>query len=283
MRISFLVILAMIAFASNSLLCRAALRHTSIDPASFTSIRIVSGALILALVLKLRRRPQWRSGHWPSAIALFVYAVAFSFAYVDLSAGTGALLLFMAVQLTMIVTGLWQGERLRFTQWLGLTIALGGLVLLLSPGLTAPSAKGTLLMLSAGAAWGIYSLRGRRNADPIATTAGNFLRAVPLTLLCSLTFLGTTTLDRMGLVYGIISGAITSGLGYVIWYTALPRLKSSVAATVQLSVPLIAALGGIIFLGEFFTTRFAISSVAILGGIALVVLEQRIKLNTPDT
>jgi len=275
MQVSFLVILAMIAFASNSLLCRMALRHTAIDPATFTSIRILSGALVLVLVLKVRRRSPWQRGHWLSAIALFVYAAAFSFAYLDLPAGTGALLLFMAVQLTMIGAGLCQGEKLHTGQWLGLTIAIGGLILLLSPGLAAPSLRGTLLMLSAGAAWGIYSLRGRQNADPIATTAGNFLRAVPLTILCSLVFLGHARFDRMGLIYGVISGAITSGLGYVIWYKALPKLKSSVAATVQLSVPVIAALGGIIFLSEIFTTRFALSSAAILGGIALAVLEKK--------
>lgn len=275
MRVSFLVILAMIAFASNSLLCRMALRQTAIDPATFTSIRILSGALVLVLVLKMRRRSPWQCGHWLSASALFVYAAAFSFAYLDLPAGTGALLLFMAVQLTMIGTGLCQGEKLRTGQWLGLTIAVGGLILLLSPGLAAPSLKGTLLMLSAGAAWGIYSLRGRQNADPIATTAGNFLLAVPLTILCSLILVRNTQFDPKGLIYGIISGAITSGLGYVIWYKALPKLKSSVAATVQLSVPVVAALGGIIFLSEIFTTRFALSSAAILGGIALVVLEKK--------
>jgi len=275
MQVPFLVILAMIAFASNSLLCRLALRHTAIDPATFTSIRILSGALILGLVLKIRHRSPWQCGHWLSAIALFTYAAAFSFAYLDLSAGTGALLLFMAVQMTMIVTGFCHGERLRSEQWLGLTIAISGLVLLLSPGLAAPSVRGTLLMLSAGAAWGIYSLRGRHNADSIATTAGNFLRAVPLTILCSLILFRKTQFDPKGLIYGIISGAITSGLGYVIWYTALPKLKSSLAATVQLSVPVIAALGGIIFLGENFSARFAISSAAILGGIGLVVTARR--------
>jgi drug/metabolite transporter (DMT)-like permease len=275
MKVSFLVILAMIAFASNSLLCRMALRQTAMDPATFTSIRILSGALVLVLVLKMRPRSPWQCGHWLSAIALFVYAAAFSFAYLDLPAGTGALLLFMAVQLTMIGTALCQGEKLHTGQWLGLTIAIGGLILLLSPGLAAPSLRGTLLMLSAGAAWGIYSLRGRQNADPIATTAGNFLRAVPLTILCSLILLRNTQFDPKGLIYGIISGAITSGLGYVIWYKALPKLKSSVAATVQLSVPVIAALGGIIFLSEIFTTRFALSSAAILGGIAFVVLEKK--------
>lgn len=275
MQVSFLVILAMIAFASNSLLCRMALRHTAIDPATFTSIRILSGALVLLLVLKMRRRSPWQYGHWLSATALFVYAAAFSFAYLDLSAGTGALLLFMAVQLTMIAAGLSLGDKLRSGQWLGLTIAIGGLIFLLAPGLAAPSIRGALLMLSAGAAWGIYSLRGRQNVDPIATTAGNFLRAVPLTIFCSLIFGGTRSLDPMGLIYGVISGAITSGLGYVIWYAALPKLKSSVAATVQLSVPVIAALGGIIFLSEILTTRFVLSSVAILGGIALVVLEKK--------
>jgi drug/metabolite transporter (DMT)-like permease len=273
MRLVFCVLLAMIAFASKSLLCRAALRHTSIDPATFTSVRIISGALILALLLMARGRSPWRAGNWPSALAIFVYAAAFSFAYVDLSAGTGALLLFIAVQVTMIAAGLSQGEHLHPKQRLGLSVALGGLILLLSPGLTAPSPRGTILMLSAGIAWGVYSLRGRRNADPIATTSGNFVRAVPLAAVCSLIFFGRTQLDRTGLVYGAFSGAITSGLGYVIWYTALPSLKASTAATIQLSVPVLAALGGIVILHENFTLRFALASAAILGGIALVVVQ----------
>jgi drug/metabolite transporter (DMT)-like permease len=242
---------------------------------------VLSGALILIVVLKARPRPPRPQGNWPSAIALFIYAAAFSFAYLDLSAGTGALLLFVAVQVTMIITGLAQGECLRAGQWFGLTVALTGLVLLLSPGLTAPSAKGTLLMLSAGAAWGVYSLRGRRNADPITTTAGNFLRAVPLAMVCSLALFHNAHFSPTGLLYGVISGAITSGGGYVIWYSVLPNLKSSTAATVQLSVPVLAAAGGMIFLHESFTTRFAISSVAILGGIALVVLERRDRVRPP--
>ena len=282
MRVFFLVAFTLVAFASNSLLCRLALRQTSIDPATFTTVRILSGAFILVLAGRLKGQSPWQSGGWISAFALFVYAATFSFAYLDLPAGTGALLLFVAVQVTMIVTALVQGERLRLLQWLGLITALAGLVYLILPGLAAPSPQGTVLMLSAGTAWGIYSLRGRRNTDAIATTAGNFLRALPLALISSLFFFQRTRLDPLGLSYGAISGAITSGLGYVIWYTALPHLRSSAAATVQLSVPVLAAIGGMIFLDELFTARFALSALAILGGIAFVVVQPRVKSNAPE-
>ena len=269
--------LAMMAFAGNSLLCRLALKQTQMDAASFTAIRLVSGALVLWLVACKFRGNRTGAGNWPSALALFVYAAAFSFAYVSLPTATGALLLFGAVQATMIGYGLWTGERLRPIQLVGLALALSGLLGLLLPGLSAPPLAGSVLMLGAGVAWGIYSLRGKGAGDPTRVTAGNFLRAAPVAVALSLLMLGLQggTPDAAGIGYALASGALTSGIGYAIWYTALPALKATTAATVQLSVPVLAALGGIAFLGEAVTLRLGLASAAILGGIALVVLQKR--------
>ncbi len=274
-RVFTLTLLAMIAFASNSLLCRAALKETSIDAASFTFVRIFSGAAALWLILTTRRTTSQSSGNWISALALFAYAAAFSFAYNTLSAGTGALLLFGAVQATMILWGFGKGERLDPIQIAGLVVAVAGLVLLVLPGLSAPPLIGSILMLSAGVAWGVYSLRGKTAGDPIAATSGNFLRAVPFAALVSVIMLPKMHLDSLGVIYAVISGAITSGLGYVIWYAALAGLKAASAATVQLSVPVLAATGGILLLGEPITLRYVIASIAVLGGIFLVVTEKR--------
>lgn len=265
----------MIAFAGNSLLCRIALKHTSIDAASFTTIRLASGAVMLWLIVRTRRGTYTGGGNWLSSFALFAYAAGFSFAYVSLPAATGALILFGAVQTTMIGYGIWAGERLLKLQFVGLVLALGGLAGLLLPGLSAPPLYGSLLMLSAGVAWGIYSLRGKGAGDPIRVTAGNFLLAVPFAALLSISILSDVSLDTSGFWYAVSSGAMASGIGYAIWYTVLPALKATNAATVQLSVPVIAALGGIVFLGEPITLRLAVASVAILGGIALVILEKQ--------
>ena len=296
-RVFALTALAMIAFASNSLLCRAALRDTGIDAASFTLVRILSGAIALWLILRSRRLKVDRtasplvesssgssrvtrhssqaSGNWPSAFALFAYAAAFSFAYVDLSAGTGALLLFGAVQATMIVWGFRQGERFDGLQIIGFVVAIVGLIVLVFPGLSAPPLIGSVLMLSAGLAWGVYSVRGKSTKDAIAATTGNFLRAVPFAALVSIIAIRQMHLDSTGVAYAIISGAITSGLGYVIWYSVLPQIKASSAAVVQLSAPVIAATGGILLLSEPITLRYLIASIAILGGIFLVIIERR--------
>ena len=269
--------LAMLAFAGNSVLCRVALKQTGIDPASFTFIRLASGAVVLWLVVRLTRQGQSGGGNWRSALALFGYAACFSFAYVSLTAATGALLLFGAVQATMIGHGLRTGER--FTRWqvAGLVLALGGLVGLLLPGLAAPPLGGALLMMTAGVAWGVYSLRGKGAGDPTRVTAGNFLRAVPLALGLSLLMraLGDTRVDAAGVWLAVLSGAGASAIGYAIWYTALPALKATSAATVQLSVPVLATLGGILWLGEAVSPRLVLASVAILGGIALVILEKK--------
>lgn len=269
----------MIAFAGNSLLCRVALKDTGIDAASFTTIRLVSGAVTLWLIVRMSGEGRTGGGNWPSAFALFAYAAGFSFAYVSLPAATGALLLFGAVQATMIGYGIRAGERLRKMQSVGLVLALGGLVGLLLPGLSAPPLAASLLMLGAGVAWGIYSLRGKGGGDPARVTAGNFLRAAPIAAALSLLLHEGASVDSAGLGYALASGALASGVGYAIWYAALPALKSTHAATVQLSVPVIAALGGIAFLGEPLTLRMALASVAILGGIALVILE---KQKAPD-
>ena len=286
----------MIAFASNSLLCRAALKETSVDPASFTFLRIFSGAIALWLLMRVRKkasadrtpavflallsqRPLVRDGSWPSALALFVYAAAFSFAYLALSAGTGALLLFGAVQATMILWGLHKGERLSTIQIVGFFLAVTGLVVLVFPGLSAPPLASSILMLGAGVAWGIYSLRGKGERNAATATAGNFVRAVPFATALMVIFPSWTHVDLSGTAYSVISGAVTSGLGYVVWYKALPRMKTASAATVQLSVPVLAATGGILLLGEPITLRYMLASVAVLGGIALVVVTAHFPLN----
>lgn len=266
--------LALLAFAGNSLLCRAALQHTPIDAASFTTIRLIAGALTLWLLVQFTRRGASGHGSWPSALALFGYAAAFSFAYVSLPAGTGALLLFGSVQTGMIGWGLLKGERFSFVQWLGLALALAGLVGLLLPGLSAPPLGAALLMITAGLAWAVYSLRGKGAGDALRVTAGNFVRTVPVALGMSLLFMGRAQVDMAGALYAVASGAITSGIGYAIWYTALPHLKATSAATLQLSVPVIAAVGGILWLGEPLTLRLLLASLAILGGIALVIRRQ---------
>jgi drug/metabolite transporter (DMT)-like permease len=276
-RVFILTLLAMIAFASNSLLCRAALKQTTVDAATFTFIRIFSGAAALWLIVKMRhasRLADDRRGNWLSALALFAYAAAFSFAYIDLSAGTGALLLFGAVQATMILWGLHKGERLDAIQIVGFIVAVTGLIVLVFPSLSAPPLIGSILMLGAGVAWGIYSLRGKGEKNPASVTAGNFVRAIPFTAAVSIVSVPWLHVDLAGVSYAIISGAITSGFGYVIWYSVLQDLKATSAATVQLSVPVLAATGGILLLGEPLTLRYLIASIAILGGIALVVLEK---------
>jgi drug/metabolite transporter (DMT)-like permease len=270
--IALLTTLALTAFAGNSLLCRIALVRTAIDPASFTSIRLLSGAIVLGLIVAVKGGKIGAAGSWTSALALFVYAACFSFAYVSLSAATGALLLFGAVQTTMIGFGLWTGERLRAPQTAGLLLAVAGLLALLLPGLSAPPIGAAALMLGAGMAWGIYSLRAKGSANPTQVTAGNFIRALPFAAALSVATSAPVSLDVNGVLLAIGSGAVASGLGYALWYAALRGLNATSAATVQLSVPVIAAFGGIVFLGEAVSLRLLLSSLAILGGIALMTL-----------
>jgi drug/metabolite transporter (DMT)-like permease len=273
-QIFIFTLLAMLAFAGNSLLCRVALKHTTIDAASFTTVRMIAGALTLWLIVSLRDGVTARAGNWPSALALFAYAAAFSFAYIKLPAAVGALLLFGSVQTTMISYGLVKGERMALSQTLGFIVACCGLVALLLPGLSAPPLTEATLMIAAGIAWGVYSLRGKGSGDATQVTAGNFLRASLFSIMLSVLMFTRASLDSAGMIYAILSGALTSGVGYALWYTALPHLRATSAATIQLSVPVIAAAGGIIFLAEPITLRFFISSIAILGGVAMVVLHK---------
>lgn len=272
MRTALFTLLALLAFAGNSVLCRVALKQAHIDPASFIAIRLVSGALVLALIVMLRGARPAAAGNWISAAALFAYAVCFSFAYVGLTTATGALLLFGSVQASMIAYGRFRGERL--TPWpvVGMLCALAGLFALLLPGLAAPPAGRAALMIAAGAAWGAYSLCAKGAGDPTRATAGNFVRAAVLAVVLYLPFLTSARVDSMGVMYALASGAVTSGLGYAIWYTALQGLRAATAATVQLSVPAIAALGGVLLLAEPFTWQLAGAFAAIVGGMAVVIL-----------
>lgn len=270
-RVLLFTIFAMLAFAANSVLCRMALTQTTIDPASFTLVRIASGAVGLYLISAVNGNGRRVGGSWRGALALLAYAAAFSFAYVSLPAGTGALLLFGAVQATMVVAGLIRGEHLVFSQWCGLALALTGLAVLVAPGVSAPEPLGAMLMLAAGMAWGWYSLLGRSSKEPIVTTAGNFLRAVPLALAVFVV-VGRINLDPAGLVLAALSGALASGVGYAVWYAVLPALTAARAASVQLSVPVITAMGAVMMLGEVVTLRLVVASIAVLGGIALVIV-----------
>lgn len=271
-RLALIVVLAMLAFAANSLLCRLALKTTGIDAGSFTSLRLASGAAVLWLLVRWRGPATPPGGSWLAAAALFIYAAGFSFAYLSLPTAVGALLLFGAVQMTMIGTGLWRGERLQALQTAGFVLALGGLLSLLAPGLgSAPPPLSAALMLAAGVAWGVYSLLGKRLGNPSVATAGNFLRALPFCLVLSLAGLARINLDTAGVIYALASGGIASGLGYALWYAALPALAATTAASLQLSVPVLAALGGVLFLGEAISWQLLLSSLAILGGIGLVI------------
>jgi drug/metabolite transporter (DMT)-like permease len=266
--------LAMMAFAANSVLCRLALGTPHIDAAGFTGIRLVSGAAMLLAIARLsgRQRTEKSRGNWLSGAALFAYAIMFSFAYLRLDVGTGALILFALVQATMIAWGLVRGERPRSYQWLGLAAAMGGLVYLVSPGLSAPSTVGSLMMGIAGIAWGIYSLRGRFTTDPIVTTTDNFIRSVPMVLVVAVAFHRSIDLSARGVLLAFVSGALASGVGYVLWYKALRGLSATRAATVQLTAPVIAAIGGLGFLGETLSLRLVVSAVLILGGVGLTLV-----------
>ena len=265
--------LAMVAFAGNSVLCRMALGAGVIDAASFATVRIASGGLVLALLLLWRRRRPARA-EWRTVAGLFAYVAFFSFAYMTLTTGTGALILFGAVQLTMFGVALRAGDRFSGASWAGLILAFGGLVYLVSPGLTAPDPLGATLMAIAGIAWGAYSLLGRGTADPLAATASNFIFCIPLVALVSLVFLQDLHLTTQGVLLAILSGGVTSGIGYAIWYEALKGLSAMQAATVQLSVPAIAAIGGVWLLAESVTLRLVLASLATLGGV-WIVLTQR--------
>jgi len=261
----------LVCFAANSLLCRAALRPRLVDPTTFTSVRIVSGAAALALILAVARRARPSGGSGTSAAALFAYAAAFSFAYTRIGAGVGALLLFAAVQVTMVAWSVVRGVRPRPLQWLGIAIALGGLAYLALPGAAAPDPAGAALMFAAGVAWGAYSLRGRSTGDPIATNADNFLRTIPYALALSALFARGLAATPKGVLLAVASGALASGGGYSLWYAVVPALGATRAAAVQLAVPVLAGLGATVFLGEHLTVSVAIAGAAILAGVALAL------------
>jgi drug/metabolite transporter (DMT)-like permease len=279
-RTLLLTLVAVIAFAANSVLCRLALGTGLLDAASFATVRVIAGAIVLSLLML----PRWRAHgrrpvDWLTVGTLFIYMVFFSFAYLSLSVGTGALVLFPTVQLTMFVSAMRSGESFPMLSWAGLLLAVAGLVYLVSPGLSAPDPLGALLMAIAGVAWGVYSLRGAGGSDPLEATANNFLYSVPLVLVVSLLFAGDLHLTWRGALWAIASGALASGLGYVVWYAALKGLTASRAATVQLSVPVIAAFGGVVLLAEPVTLRLLLASAAILGGVSMVLAQRaRVKV-----
>ena len=274
-RITILTTFVLLAFAANPLLCRIALGGELMDPVSFTTLRLLSGAIFLIPLARFAGEPRAapaRAGSWLSALALFTYAIAFALAYLSLDTGMGTLILFGCVQVTMIGFGWLSGERPRPLEWLGLAAALGGLVYLVSPGITAPDPLGVLLMSTAGIAWGVYSLRGRGEAAPVASTAGNFARTVPMVAIASALAFSLIRAEGTGILLALISGTLTSGLGYVLWYRALRHLTSTRAAIVQLLVPVIAALGGVICLDEQLSLRLVVASTLILSGVAVAVL-----------
>jgi drug/metabolite transporter (DMT)-like permease len=268
---------AMLAFAGNSIICRMALADEAIDPASFTALRLVSGAVALLLIVAGSGgdRKVFRHGSWPSALMLFLYAIGFSYAYIDLDAGTGALILFGFVQGTMIAMAIAAGNRPQAVEWLGWLVATAGLVWLLLPGAAAPSIGGAALMAIAGIAWGVYSIRGKVESDALGATAANFARSVPIVLIIFVVGLDQLFLTPRGVLLALISGALTSGIGYVIWYAALNYLSSIQAALVQLSVPAIAAAGGIMLLAEPLSLRLVVAGTLILGGISLALVGKK--------
>lgn len=266
--------LALIAFAANSVLCRLALGNEAIDAASFTIMRLLSGTIVLLLIVTATRNSaaDATKGSWGASFMLFLYAATFSYAYVSLDTGTGALILFGSVQITMILLSLISGARLHLTEWAGVAIAFTGFVYLILPGVTTPSTTGFALMTVSGIAWGIYTLKGRGSKNPLLDTAYNFLRTTPLVIILAIIAMNTLNYSTGGIVLALLSGGITSGIGYTIWYIALGGLTSTQAAVLQLSVPLIAALGGVIFVSEAITFRLMISATLVLGGILIVVL-----------
>ena len=273
--------LALAAFAANSILCRLALGTEAIDAAGFTVIRLVTGALVLLLILGIHSKREQgvnntastaSKGSWFSAVMLFVYAATFSFAYVSMDTGAGALILFGAVQLTMIAMSLIRGHRLFWVEWLGVLLAFGGFVYLVLPGLGTPSVIGFILMSLSGVAWGFYTLKGQASKDPLRDTTYNFVRTLPLAAVLLAVMTAQLQLSLQGIILAMLSGGIASGVGYTIWYSALRGLSSTQAAVLQLLVPVIAAVGGVIFMGEAITSRLLFSGMMILGGILLVVI-----------
>lgn len=262
----------MVAFAANSVLARLAFATAGAEPLGYTGIRLAAGALTLALLLALRRQSLRPAGSWAAAAALFGYAILFSIAYILLGAGTGALILFASVQIGILGWAVYQGDRPGAVEWLGFLIAFGGLAYLVSPGLVAPHPLGAVLMLVAGLCWAAYTLIGRGSTSPLADTAGNFVRSAPVAIVMILAGAMTRGVTPTAALYAAASGALASGVGYAVWYTVLPSLTRTRAAIVQLTVPAIAAAGGVLFIGEALSLRLVVATVAIIGGVALALV-----------
>ncbi|MBT4875858.1 MAG: DMT family transporter [Desulfobacula sp.] len=278
MKIILFTTISLTAFAANSILCRFALGGKLIDAASFTSIRICSGALFLGIIYLLTKQNKNHISYknkWMMPVMLSIYAFFFSYAYLSLSTGTGALILFGAVQTTMIISGWISGERMNFIQFTGLFLAVTGLVYLVFPGISSPSPLGAFLMGVAGIAWGVYSLLGRQAGNPVITSAFNFIYSIPMVLTAAFLISSPVLITSKGVLAAAISGTLASGAGYVIWYTALKGLTSTRAAIVQLTVPVIAAIGGIILLSEAFSARLFIASIIILSGVGLALSKKK--------
>lgn len=277
MKVIFYTSFALLAFAFNSILCRLALGTNAIDAAGFTTVRLISGAAALLIISSFfgNKSAAIKQGNWVSAFFLFAYAICFSFAYLGLTTGTGALILFGSVQATIIIAALAGGERPSVLEWLGLFAALAGLIYLVLPGLASPPLFSSILMALAGVAWGFYTLRGKGSANPLAETTGNFVRTVPLIITASLPFLSQIQLSQRGIALAVISGAIASGVGYSVWYAALKFHTATRAAILQLSVPVLAAIGGVIFLSEIISIRLLIASALIIGGIGLAIRKRK--------
>jgi drug/metabolite transporter (DMT)-like permease len=277
MKVLLYTAFALTAFAFNSILCRMALGKDEIDAASFTTVRLAAGAVTLAMISASmgKTKSVWKDGHWASAFFLFAYAICFSFAYLGLTTGTGALILFGSVQLTMVAAAIVKGERPRVFELAGIVIAFSGLVYLVFPGLTSPPLVSSLLMAAAGAAWGFYTLRGRGSKDPLAETTGNFVRSVPMVAVAAIPFVAGLHLSTRGVILASLSGALASGVGYSVWYAALKYHTATRAAVLQLAVPVIAAVGGVILLAETATRRLLIAAVLVLGGILLAIFAKR--------
>ena len=276
MKTFFLTAFALTAFAFNSILCRMALATGEIDAASFTVIRLVSGTVTLAALLLAtgKTRMLTTNGSWTSAFFLFTYAIAFSLAYLGLTTGTGALTLFGSVQLTMFGVSLYRGVRPGTLEWIGLIVAFAGLIFLVFPGLTAPPLLSAVLMSAAGIAWGFYTLRGKGSEDPLADTAGNFLRSLPLMIVAAAAYFSSMQISIRGAVLAILSGSVASGIGYSVWYAALKHHTATRAAVLQLSVPIIAAIGGLVLLAETASARLLLAGILILGGIGMTLMHR---------
>jgi len=274
LKISFLTCLALIAFAANSVLCRLALGNETIDAASFTVVRLLSGALTLLLILGMKGNNKGviSKGSWAASFSLFLYAITFSYAYLSIDTGTGALILFGTVQLTMILLSLIAGTRLHFSEWSGVIIAFMGFIYLILPNITTPSINGLILMTVSGVSWGIYTLKGRSSNNPLMDTTYNFLRTIPFVMILAIFTMEVMSISTEGIILALLSGGLTSGIGYTIWYIALRGLSTTQAAVVQLLVPVIAAVGGVLFVSETITLRLVISAVIVLGGILMVIL-----------